>query len=154
MKMSEDNAGDTPGGRTSSDLETPAATQFDKKGNVSIVINSGVKRRSKKWSQRKDTDVVGMTMRRNFIYGGENGVGCVEKDAGGFRGFRAWQGFIIFIILACSQSREDIPFSSLILWLDINPPRSPIRSPNVLGWNHLKTCILKAASARARAAKP
>lgn len=75
LKMREDNAGDTPGGRTSSDLETPAATQFDKKGNVSIVINSGVKRRSKKWSQRKDTDVVGMTMRRNFIYGGENGVG-------------------------------------------------------------------------------
>lgn len=73
-----------PQGGTPSDLESPAATQFDKKGDISIVINSGVKQRSKKCSQRKDTDVVGMTMRRNFIYGVENG-------GGGFRGFRAWQ---------------------------------------------------------------
>lgn len=75
LKMREDNAGDTPRVRTSSDLDSPAATQFDKKGNVSIVINSGVKQRSKKRSQRnwKDTDVVGLTIRRNFIYGAENG---------------------------------------------------------------------------------
>lgn len=77
LKMREDNAGDTPRARTSSDLDSPAATQFDKKGNVSIVIKSGVKQRSEKWSQRswKDADVVGMMMRRNFIYGGENGGG-------------------------------------------------------------------------------
>lgn len=80
-----------PRARTSSDLDSPAATQSDKKGNVSIGINSGAKRRSKKRSQRswKDMDVVGMTMRRNFIYGGENGGG-----AGGFGGFSAWRGLL------------------------------------------------------------
>lgn len=103
LKMREHNAGDTPRARTSSDLDSPAATQFDKEGNVSIVINSGVKQRSKKWSQRswKDTDVVGMAIRRNFIYGGGNG-GAMGKHPGGFR---TWQGFIIFIILICSQFR-------------------------------------------------
>lgn len=68
--MREDNAGDTPRARTSSDLDSPAATQFDKKGNISIVINSGVNQRSQKWSQRspEDPDVVGRTIRKDFIH--------------------------------------------------------------------------------------
>lgn len=32
-------------------------------------------------------------------------MGGMEKHAGGFRGFRAWWGFIIFVILICSQFR-------------------------------------------------
>lgn len=38
--MREENAEDIPRARTSSDLNSPAAMRFDKKGNISTVINS------------------------------------------------------------------------------------------------------------------
>lgn len=69
MKMREDNGGDVPSARTSSDLNSPAATHSNKKGNISSGINSDVRQRSKRWSQRslKDTHVVGVNIRKSII---------------------------------------------------------------------------------------
>lgn len=65
--MSKENAGDISRARTSLDLNPPEAMHFDKKENISLVINADMKQRSDRWSQRclKDTDVVGMN---NIIY--------------------------------------------------------------------------------------
>lgn len=65
--MSKENAGDIPRARTSLDLNSPEAMHFDKKENISLVINTDMEQRSNRWSQRclQDMDVIGMN---NNIY--------------------------------------------------------------------------------------
>lgn len=60
--MSKENAGDILRAKTSLDLNSPEATHFDKKENISLVINTDMEQRSNRRSQRclKDTDGVGM----------------------------------------------------------------------------------------------
>lgn len=67
MKMSKEDAEDIPRARTSLDLNSPEAMHFDKKENISLVINTDMEQRSSRWSQRclKETDVVGMN---NILY--------------------------------------------------------------------------------------
>lgn len=67
MKMRKENAGDIPRARTSLDLNSPEAMHFDKKENISLVINTDMEQKGSRWSQRclKDMDVVSIN---NIIY--------------------------------------------------------------------------------------
>ncbi len=57
--MREENAGDISRARLSLDLNSPAAMHFDKKGNISTVINSETEQDSQRGSRRGLKDASG-----------------------------------------------------------------------------------------------